>query len=132
MPSWRSANSSANADLPLAVGPAIRTAFLTIPSRVRDPDSMPLVATLITSPKGRRALSVELAHKAAQAVGASETDWLAEGIACDIHLPAGATAAETEAKLRGAVSGEPVDVVVQDAATRRKRVLVADMDSTMI
>jgi phosphoserine phosphatase len=34
--------------------------------------------------------------------------------------------------LRDAMLSEPVDVVVQEASTRRKRLLLADMDSTMI
>ncbi len=35
-------------------------------------------------------------------------------------------------RLRSALKDVPVDVVVQPVATRRKRLLVADMDSTMI
>ena len=34
--------------------------------------------------------------------------------------------------MRAALGGAPVDVVVQKAAGRRKRLLLADMDSTMI
>ena len=58
-------------------------------------------------------------------------DWLAPGIACDLPLrriPAGAA----EAAARRAVSGAAVDVLVQPAAGRRKRVLVADLESTII
>ena len=33
---------------------------------------------------------------------------------------------------RAALEGSPVDAIVQDAAGRRKRLLIADMDSTMI
>jgi len=92
---------------------------------------MPLVATLISSPKGRT-LSASLADRAARAAGASATRWLADGIACDLDLPAGALAADTEAALRDTMLSEPVDVVVQEASTRRKSLLLADMDSTMI
>src|SRR4029077_20793937 len=35
-------------------------------------------------------------------------------------------------RVRDALAGRPVDVVVQNAAGRRKRLFVADMDSTMI
>ncbi len=35
-------------------------------------------------------------------------------------------------RLRGALGGLPVDVVVQPAAGRRKKLFLADMDSTMI
>jgi phosphoserine phosphatase len=92
---------------------------------------MPLVATLVSNPK-HSALSQDLAHRAARALGASATRWLAEDIACDLDLPAGVREAEAEAALRESVGNEPVDVVVQDMSTRRKRILLADMDSTMI
>src|SRR5919109_1821731 len=116
-PFSRSAISSASTDLPLAVGPAIRIAPLTIPS----PESvsllfMTLVATLVSNPKVR-ALSADLAHKAAQVVGASKTTWLADGVACDLELPARTSMPETEAALREVLALEPVDIVIQQAAT---------------
>jgi phosphoserine phosphatase len=92
---------------------------------------MPLVATLIARPE-HRSLSVPLAHKASQAVEASAIDWLAESIACDLALPHDADAAVVERRLRESLIGEPIDVVVQENATRRKKILIADMDSTMI
>src|SRR5690606_4398255 len=73
-----------------------------------------------------------LANMAAKAAGASEVRWLAETIACDIALPEATEAKTALAALRTAVADEPVDVVVQEAATRRKKLLIADMDSTMI
>jgi len=63
-------------------------------------------------------------------------DWLAPGIACD--LPFGNLAPEqAEAAIRAALSGRglagaALDVIAQPAATRRKRLLVADMESTII
>jgi phosphoserine phosphatase len=66
------------------------------------------------------------------AAGASTLRWLADGVACDLGLPAGASAADIDAALRAALAAEPIDIVVQDAATRRKKILIADMDSTMI
>lgn len=58
--------------------------------------------------------------------------WLAEGVACDFFLPSGADSGETDATLRAALASEPVDIVVQDESARRKKILIADMDSTMI
>ena len=65
--------------------------------------------------------------RAAAAIGA-DVDVLADGIACDLTPPEGFA---TDA-LRAALDGVPVDIVVQPADGRRKRILVADMDSTMI
>jgi phosphoserine phosphatase len=59
--------------------------------------------------------------------GSPGFEWIEEGRACDLALagPEGARAA-----LEGLIAD--VDVVVQPRAGRRKRLLVADMDSTMI
>src|SRR5689334_4447425 len=124
-----SASSSASRDLPLAVGPAIRIAFLMRPS---PPDlSMPLVATLISHPAARR-LSQPLATMASQAVGASAISWLGRDVACDLALPTGIGKEEAAGKLHERLSSKPIDVVVHDASVRRKKILLADMDSTMI
>jgi phosphoserine phosphatase len=69
---------------------------------------------------------------ALRSVDASALAWLAEGIACDIFLPEALGVAEATGLLRAALAAEPVDVVVQNAAGRRKKILIADMDSTMI
>ncbi len=56
------------------------------------------------------------------------------GIAADIPFaPSGAPDNRATADaIRARLGGAPVDVIVQDAATRRKRLFLADMDSTMI
>jgi phosphoserine phosphatase len=93
--------------------------------------SSPLVATLVASP-ARPVLTDRLLADAAQAVGhATERVVLASGIAADLVAEA-EDAAAVEARLREVLSGHPVDVIVQPAATRRKRLFLADMDSTMI
>lgn len=58
--------------------------------------------------------------------------WLAEGVALDIVLPAGLDVLEADAILRDLLATVPVDVAVQPSSGRRKRLLLADMDSTMI
>ena len=130
------ASFSASADLPLAVGPAIRVAPFSGPLPAAFPDTlqgspMSLVATLIANPS-RPDLSPGLADRASRAVGASRIDWLAQDIAADFHLPEGTDAGAALAALREAVAGAPIDAAVQEAATRRKKLLLADMDSTMI
>ncbi|MBB6013338.1 phosphoserine phosphatase [Aquamicrobium lusatiense] len=92
---------------------------------------MPLIATLISNPSSR-SLSATLADKASAAVHASEVHWLAEREACDIVLPDGLDEDAATQLLRDAVADAPVDVAVQDPASRRKKILIADMDSTMI
>jgi phosphoserine phosphatase len=120
------------ADLPLAVGPAIRNAFLIRPSFLSVPDlSMPLVATLVSHPAQRR-LSPTLANMALRALGASRIEWLGESIACELAVPEGMQAAEADAALRDALASETVDIVVQEREGRAKKILIADMDSTMI
>ena len=86
---------------------------------------------LVSNPAGG-ALTPALANKASQAVGASATRWLGETIACDLVLPSGADSRETAAALATALGSNPVDFAIQDEATRRKKILIADMDSTMI
>lgn len=123
---------SASADLPLAVGPAIRTASFT--GSIPPPGvfvSMSLVATLISSPAAAR-LTPQVADTASRALDARGVRWLAEGIACDLDLNDGIDAAAAEATLRETLAGLPLDIAVQPAHGRRKKILIADMDSTMI
>ncbi|AYD01440.1 phosphoserine phosphatase SerB [Neorhizobium sp. NCHU2750] len=92
---------------------------------------MAFVATLIAHPSNP-VLTPAIAEKAAEAVKASGLYWLADGIACDIALRDGEDVAAAEAALRELTTGQPIDTVVQQAETRRKQFLIADMDSTMI
>ncbi|MER9672660.1 phosphoserine phosphatase SerB [Mesorhizobium sp. M0208] len=92
---------------------------------------MPLIATLLSHPAGR-ALTSTLANMASRSVGASAVRWLAEGIACELDLPETADASEITARLHAALASKPIDVAVQPAENRRKKILIADMDSTMI
>lgn len=69
---------------------------------------------------------------AGRAVGASAISWLAEDVACDLTLPADTPQEAARAALKGALAGEPIDVAVQRPEGRRKKILIADMDSTMI
>ena len=92
------------------------------------------VATLI-SPPGRPGLDDALLARACAALPAARAPtWLDRGIAADIPFTAGGPEDNRAlgARVRAALDGVPVDVVVQPAAGRRKRLFVADMDSTMI
>ena len=93
--------------------------------------SVSLIATLIANP-AKALLAPSLGIKASAAVNATGLYWLADGIACDIPLASGISHEEAENTLRASLDGAPVDVVVQEQDSRRKKILIADMDSTMI
>lgn len=58
-----------------------------------------------------------------------EINWLHQRVACEIISP---TAADPLAMARDLLAGRPVDAALVPLANRKKQVLVADMDSTMI
>ena len=58
-----------------------------------------------------------------------EINWLAQGIACEIMAPSAANPLEIA---RDAIGNLPIDAAHIPLANRRKQLLVADMDSTMI
>ncbi|MGU3494157.1 phosphoserine phosphatase SerB [Xanthobacteraceae bacterium A53D] len=95
---------------------------------------MAYVATLISNP-ARGAITstlVDAARSVLASAGSAVT--LDEGIAVEFPfvLPDAATSGEVANAIRAALGDAPVDVVVQPAAGRRKRLFLADMDSTMI
>lgn len=92
---------------------------------------MPLMATLIANPAASN-LTPSLGIKASAAVNATGLYWLADGIACDITLKDISDLDEARGLLARALDGEPIDIVIQNQDSRRKKILIADMDSTMI
>ncbi|PDT05552.1 phosphoserine phosphatase SerB [Rhizobium chutanense] len=92
---------------------------------------MALVATLVANPSNP-VLTPRIAEQAAEAVNASGLYWLADGIACDIVLRDGTDAQAAEANIFAVITSAPIDLVIQEQETRRKKLLIADMDSTMI
>lgn len=87
------------------------------------------IATLIASDRIEAGdISAAADRLAAAGVGSVDSAWLESGVACDLRFDGDPAAAR--AALEGAFAG--VDVIVQEAAGRRRRMLVADMDSTMI
>jgi phosphoserine phosphatase len=89
-----------------------------------------LVATLIADPSNAP-LSEATLDRAAQALnGIERRRWLDEGVAADLVFTGDLRA--KRAALEESLSDETIDVIVQPLANRRKRLLVADMDSTLI
>ena len=91
------------------------------------------VATLISDPAAP-ALDAALLRRAATVLPQPGAPvWLAPGIAADLPFDgAGADPAALTEHLRAALQPAPVDVAVQPAEGRRKKLFVADMDSTLI
>lgn len=69
---------------------------------------------------------------ASRALKATDSRWLADGIACDLTLPDGFDASGPASGLRADLASARIDLVIQPAEGRRKKLLLADMDSTMI
>lgn len=90
------------------------------------------IATILAGPNSARLDDEALTRARALLPKAGAPQWLEPGIAADIAFTAGGAdpRALTDA-VRDALRGE-FDVVAQPAAHRRKELLVADMDSTMI
>ena len=89
---------------------------------------MALVATLVANPSNP-VLTPALGEAVFAAVDGTGLYWLADGIACDIALKDGADKATTAlTTIRQAIGDQPIDVAVQTAETRRKKILIADMD----
>jgi phosphoserine phosphatase len=91
------------------------------------------VATLISAPTA--ALDQDAAATAQSVLPAdARFRWLDVGVAAEILFGTGGKNdnAAIADRVRQALIGRPIDVVVQPLATRRKRLLLADMDSTMI
>jgi phosphoserine phosphatase len=99
---------------------------------------MTLVATLISNPAAP-ALDAAAIERARRALPSAQAPiWLDPGIAADIPFSGSrenSQANDNRAladRLRDALAGVPLDVVVQPAGSRRKPLFLADMDSTMI
>ena len=138
-PPLRSAIASAKADLPLAVGPAITTRGVSL-----------FTATLIADGALDNAIFHEWVHQFGMDWSAAGTiraaDWIDQDCAAEITFDSSesfgtsdcARLAEGLANLAECIAAADgyhtlkVDCIVQPAANREKRLLVADMDSTMI
>jgi phosphoserine phosphatase len=88
---------------------------------------MSFVVTLIAD-RPATTLTPALLDRVRSALGGGAPDILSPGEAADIPLAEPPDAA----RLAAALDGAPVDAIVQPAAGRRKRLLIADMDSTII
>ena len=86
------------------------------------------VATLITTPR-QRALEPALVENLCNAWGGGDITWLAVDEAAEFTMPA---MPDNQWQVWTDLQSTGVDLVVQPLETRRKKMLLADMDSTMI
>lgn len=86
------------------------------------------IATLVTNPDEPR-LDDTMLQQSQRELGGETPRWLAPGTAAEIALP---TPPEAFEELWAAYQARGIDLAVQSAEGRRKRLLLADMDSTMI
>src|SRR5579871_285953 len=94
---------------------------------------MSLVATLICNPNNPALDSTVLDGARAILPSSGPARWLWDEVAADIPFGDGSEdIGAVTRRLRTAREDLPIDIVVQPQATRRKRLLLADMDSTMI
>ena len=98
---------------------------------------MSLVATLICNPANPALDSTIVDGARAVLSSAAPAHWLFDEVAADIPFEGQMTFESRdiraiENRLREARGDLPIDIVVQPLATRRKKLFLADMDSTMI
>jgi phosphoserine phosphatase len=89
------------------------------------------VLTLVAEALGREELMAAVTALRRIGVRPGPMDWLAAGRACDLPFTHPEPAAVAEAVREGLASA-PVDLAVQPTEGRRKRLLLADMESTVI
>lgn len=97
---------------------------------------MNTAVTLICNP-ARPALDEAIVARAREAarsfdLAGGRMTWLCEGVAADMVFNGGADVAAVAHAVRSATDDAPIDIVVQPTDGRRKKLLVADMDSTII
>lgn len=93
--------------------------------------------TLIAGPAADPSLADAMTRAASDLAPGAEQTWLSPGRVLDLRLPSALATAEMAALREGfvaALGGAAVDVAIQavETAGRRKKILLADMDSTMI
>jgi phosphoserine phosphatase len=93
---------------------------------------MSLVATLICNPANPALDSTIVDGALAVLPSPGHAQWLFDEVAVDIPFAGSDDVRAIEASLRRARGDLPIDIVVQPAALRRKKLFLADMDSTMI
>jgi phosphoserine phosphatase len=93
---------------------------------------MSLVATLICNPADPALDSTVIDGARAVLPSPGQAHWLFDEVAVDIPFTGSEDIPAIEHRLREARGDLPIDIVVQPQGFRRKKLFLADMDSTMI
>jgi phosphoserine phosphatase len=93
---------------------------------------MSVVATLICNPANPALDSTIVDGALAVLPAAGSPQWLFDEVAVDIPFESQEEVHAIEGRLREARGDLPIDIVVQPLVGRRKKLFLADMDSTMI
>lgn len=106
------------------------------PSPVTLREAFPLMAThvliLIGAPNGTPLETDHINRVRANLPNAQEPGWLAEGEACDLPIDIAGSPEKIVETARHALGELAIDIACLPAAGRRKKLLLSDMDSTMI
>ena len=77
-------------------------------------------------------LTEALVSKVSEALHVSQTRWLYPSVACDFDLQNSPNTDEEINLVRSIIGDLPIDVVIQNSNNRKKKLFLADMDSTII
>ncbi len=88
--------------------------------------------TLIGNAKSAPLEPAHLERVCRRLTAAGNSDWLAQGEACDLFIDSPLSTRDIARQARDALSGTAIDAVCTPALGRRKKLLISDMDSTVI
>ncbi len=77
-------------------------------------------------------LTEALVSAVSEALQVSDTRWLYPLVACDFYLQNLTDTDETTALVRSLIGDLPIDIIIQNSKNRKKKLFLADMDSTII
>ena len=92
---------------------------------------MPHTLTLVSSFKSA-CLTEALVDKVSTALEVVEMQWLYPSVACDFILSSSSNMDEAKTLAQTIIANLPIDIIVQDSEKRKKKLFLADMDSTII
>ena len=92
---------------------------------------MPDILTLITSLKNA-CLTEEVISAVSTSLKVKNSKMLYPNVACEFELPALIQPQEAKELINQIIEDKPIDIIVQPSGNRRKKLFLADMDSTII